>query len=304
MTVTRAKILIVDDEMINIRMLDSILRDKYEIIVALNGEQALKRAILTPPDIILLDIGMEGMDGYQILQYLANNETTREIPVIFVTALTTEAEEKKGLELGAVDYITKPYRSSIILARLNNHLELKRQRDQLNYLSSRDNLTGIPNQRGFDIFLDQAWQTAVRFNESVALIYMDIDSFKKYTDHYGYIAGNKCLKKVSDCLKACLHRKTDLLARYGDDELVCVLSKTDIDGALLVAKKLQDAILDLAIPHQHANDGDVVTLSFGVVAINPGHQQIESSILIEMASESLFHAKRQGGNQIFHKTLR
>ncbi|MDP2902830.1 MAG: diguanylate cyclase [Methylovulum sp.] len=303
MTISRAKILIVDDEMINIRMLDSILRDKYEIIVALNGEQALKRAVLTPPDIILLDIAMDGMDGYQIYQYLAGNEATRDIPIIFVTALASEAEETKGLELGAVDYITKPYRPSIIRARLNNHLELKRQRDQLNYLSSRDSLTGISNKRGFEIFLDQAWERAVRFDEPIVLIYMGIDCFKKYNDNYGYIAGNKCLKKVADRLKACMNRKTDLLARYGGDEFVCVLSKTDIDGALQVAKKLRATLLDGAIPHQYAATG-VVTLSFGVAAINPVWQKIGSSVLIGTASGLLFQAKQQGGDQVCHKMMK
>jgi diguanylate cyclase (GGDEF)-like protein len=301
MTIARAKILIVDDEITNIRMLDSILRDKYDIIVAINGEQALKRAALTPPDIILLDIGMEGMDGYQVCRYLASNEVTRKIPIIFVTAMDSEAEEKKGLELGAVDYITKPYHPSIIKARLNNHVELKRQRDLINYLSAHDTLTGIANSRGFKLFLDQAWQSAVRFDEAVALIYMDIDHFKKYNDNYGYIAGNKCLKKVADLLQSCLPRKTDLIARYSDDEFVCVLSKTDLGGAVHVAKKIQRSVLASSIPHKYATNHDCITLSFGVAAINPVGQQIGSPILVDTATKLLYLAKAQNPNTICYK---
>ena len=303
MTMTRAKILIVDDDILNIRMLDSILRDKYDIVVATNGEQALKRAVLTPPDIIQLDIGLDGMDGYQVFEYLTKNEITREIPVIFVTAMSSEAEEKKGLELGAVDYITKPYRPAIIQARLNNHLELKRQRDLLNYLSLQDSLTGIANRRGLEVFLEQAWQSAIRFEESIALIYMDIDYFKKYNDNYGHIAGNKCLKKVAESLRDGLKRKTDLVARYGGDEFVCVLSKTDLDGALHVAKKIQAAVLAKAIPHGYAITHNCVTLSFGVAAINPVGQQIGSQVLLDMASRLLHQAKEQDGNRICHNHM-
>ena len=297
MTMTRAKILVVDDDIISVRMLDGILRDKYDIIVATNGEQALKRAVLTPPDLILLDIGLGDMDGYQVCRYLSTNEITRDIPVIFVTVMDGEKEETKALELGAVDYITKPYRPSIIQARVHNHLELKRQRDLLNYLSCQDSLTGIANRRGFEIFLEQAWHSAVRFDETIALIYMDIDHFKKYNDNYGHIAGNKCIKKVADLLKDCLKRKTDLIARYRDDEFVCVLSKTDLDGALHVAKKIQATVLARAIPHNYATTHECVTLSFGIAAINPVGQQAEPPVLIDVASRLLYFPARVVGAQ-------
>ncbi|MDO9103456.1 MAG: diguanylate cyclase [Methylovulum sp.] len=298
MTTTRAKILIVDDDITSVRMLDAILRDKYDLIVALNGEQALRRAMLAPPDIIILDIGLGDMDGYQVFQYLSGNEVTRDIPVIFVTAATGEAEEKKGLELGAVDYIVKPYRPAIILARINNYLELKHQRDQLHYLSSQDSLTGIANKRGFELFFEQAWQSAVRFDEKIALVYMDIDHFKKYNDNYGHIAGNRCLKKVAHVLTDCLKRKTDLVARYRDDEFVCVLSKTDLDGALHVAKKIQAAVIAKAISHLHAPTHDHITLSFGVAAVNPVWEQGDASVLLDVAVRLMYQAKAQDGNQI------
>jgi len=126
-----AKILIVDDDLINIRMLDGILHDHYDIMVAVNGEQALKRALLVQPDLILLDIGLGDLSGYDVFKYLAANEITRDIPVMFVTAHASEEEEQQGLALGAVDYVTKPYRPAIVQARIKNHIELKSQRDLL-----------------------------------------------------------------------------------------------------------------------------------------------------------------------------
>ncbi|MCF7988116.1 MAG: diguanylate cyclase [Methylovulum sp.] len=296
----RPKILIVDDEIINVRVLDNMLRDKYETMVALTGEQALKRATLTPPDLILLDIALGDMDGFKVFEYLARNEITWQIPVIFVTALAHENDEKKGLELGAVDYITKPFRPSIIRARIHNHLELKRQRDLLNFMSSEDSLTGIANRHGLDVFLAQAWQVAVRFDEPIALIAMDIDHFKKYNECYGYIAGNKCIKKVAEQLTASLVRKTDILARFRDDEFMCVLPRTDLEGALLVTKRFQINLHAKAPTHQYNSGHDVVTLSYGIAVIQPGWQPSDESILTNLAHTHLLIAKQAGGNKICH----
>ena len=126
MTTPRARLLIVDDDPINIRLLDGMLSDDYDISVALGGEQALKRVATTPPDLILLDVQMVDMDGYEVCRRLKEGEHTRDIPVIFVTANGDANEEIKGLELGAVDYITKPFHPLIVKVRLKNHLELKR----------------------------------------------------------------------------------------------------------------------------------------------------------------------------------
>lgn len=296
----RPKILIVDDEIINVRVLDNMLRDKYETIVALTGEQALKRATLTPPDLILLDIALSDMDGFQVFEYLARNEITWHIPVIFVTALANEEDEQKGLELGAIDYITKPFRPSIIRARIHNHLELKRQRDLLNFMSSEDSSTGIANRHGLEVLLAQAWQVAVRFDEAIALIAMDIDRFKKYNESYGYLAGNKCIKKVAEQLSGSLVRKTDILARFRDDEFMCVLPRTDLEGALLVTKRFQTNIHSKAITHQYNLCHEEVTLSYGIAVIQPGWQPSDESVLINLAHTNLLVAKQAGGNKICH----
>lgn len=298
MTKSRSKLLIIDDEPINIRMLDSMLRDSYEIIVALNGEQALTRATSAPPpDLILLDIQMEGMDGYEVCRRLMKNDITRSIPVIFVTSLTDEEDERKGLELGAIDYITKPYRPSIIRVRLRNHLELKHKRDLLDRLCSQDALTAIANRRSLEGFLEKEWQRAARYGDELGIIFMDIDHFKRYNDNYGHVTGDECLKEVVGIMKKALNRPTDLLARYGGEEFVCVLPETDLAGARVVAEALRSAVLARAIPHAYSDYG-CVTLSFGVVAAKPLEQLDCPSDLLEAADRMLFLAKKQGRNRI------
>ncbi len=295
---TRSKLLIVDDEPINLRMLDGMLQEHYEISVALNGEQALQRALSYPhPDLILLDIQMKGMDGYEICRQLMSNEITRNIPVIFITSLTDEEDERKGLELGAVDYITKPYRPAIIQVRLRNHLELKLKRDRLDSLSSIDALTGIPNRRSLEVFLEREWQRATRYQDNLAIIFIDIDYFKKYNDNYGHVAGDECLKLVAKTMHNTLSRDTDLLARYGGEEFVCVLPKTDIHGAEKVAESLRLAVCQLGITHEFS-DYQCVTLSLGVLSIKPNAQTGSAMETLEAADKLLFEAKKQGRNRV------
>ena len=154
-----SKILIVDDVPTNIKVLVQALKNPdYEIMAATNGQEALTIANSERPDLILLDIMMPEMDGYEVCAQLKKNKATEQIPVIFVTVKDEDADEARGLDLGAVDYITKPIRAPIVKARVRNHLELKRQRDLLEKLSSVDGLTGIPNRRRFDEFMDLEWR--------------------------------------------------------------------------------------------------------------------------------------------------
>ena len=298
MTLPRARLLIVDDEPINIRMLDAMLRDDYDISAATSGEQALKRAFTTPPDLILLDIQMPTMDGYEVCRRLKDNEHTRDIPIIFVTAKTDTAEEIRGLELGAVDYITKPFHPLIVRIRLKNHLELKQQRDLLNRLSSLDGLTGIANRRFFDRFLAQEWSRAIRSDDEISLIMLDVDHFKNFNDNYGHIAGDDCLRAISRALTEVISRSTDLVARYGGEEFVCVLSSTGLEGASNVAEKLGASTEALAIPHAYSNTSPVVTISVGAATAKPGLTDLLPADLLVGADQQLYLAKESGRDQV------
>lgn len=298
MTGDRAKLLIIDDEPANLQILGHILRDEYDIVIAVNGTQAIKRAIAAAPNLILLDIRMDGMDGYEVCQHLKNDPNTSTIPIIFVTAMTDEDDEVRGLELGAVDYISKPYRPAILKARVRIHLELERQRVLLDQLSAQDCLTGLSNRRGLEIFLEQHWRHAVRYDEELSIIFMDIDCFKQYNDNYGHVAGDQCLKEIAGILTNAINRSTDLIARYGGEEFVCVLPKTDLESALKVAERLRSEVLAQALRHEFSSAHNCVTLSFGVTASYPAQTKQTPSELLIAADKMLYQAKQQGRNRI------
>jgi diguanylate cyclase (GGDEF)-like protein len=299
---SKPTILVVDDITTNIEILDGILNTEYEILFATNGKDALEIASQQIPDLILLDVMMPGMDGYQVCRELKHGERTRDIPVIFVTANNQEEDESRGFAAGVVDYITKPIRSSIVLARLRTHIELKRYRDHLKTLSTIDGLTGIANRRKFDEVIQSEWRRARRSQSPLSLIMMDIDFFKAYNDHYGHLAGDECLKKLAGGIKKVGRRPADLVARYGGEEFVMLLPDTDAKGALRVAKQVQDKISLLKIPHAYSQVAGQITISMGVATVIPGDNQTQLD-LVNSADDLLYAAKRNGRNRICEKEL-
>ncbi|MCJ8340574.1 MAG: diguanylate cyclase [Pseudomonadales bacterium] len=292
----KGRVLIVDDEKINCNLLISLLQD-CTTIIALNGEQAIQRALSDQPaDLILLDVIMPDLDGYEVCRLLKKNEKTKNIPIIFITVKATEAEEAKGLNLGAVDYISKPFSPAIVLARVSNHMELKRQRDLLEHLHITDALTGIANRRRFDLSLKHEWKRAIRMKDWISLIMIDIDFFKQFNDIYGHPAGDDCLQKVAHALDKVCAREIDLLARYGGEEFLAVLPSTDIEGAMRVAKTMKDCIIALEIPHQGTLIGDCISISLGVSS-NSNIGIEAPQVLLKQADEALYKAKRNGRNQ-------
>ena len=298
-----ARILIVDDTPINIKVLGEALRSDYKISVATSGEQALKIASSdAPPDLILLDIVMSGMDGYEVCTKLKNNQKTEKIPVIFITAKSHEKEETKGFELGAIDYITKPISVPIVRARVHTHLELKRTRDVLENLSHLDGLTGIANRRRLDEFLVKEWNRAIRKAKPICFILLDIDYFKAFNDNYGHIEGDECLRGVVNALASCIRRPGDILARYGGEEFAVVLPDTDLEGAVQVAEAMRQEVSDQAILHEYSEIANVVTISIGVACVIPNANDRPAK-LIQFADQLLYQAKKAGRNQVKAATL-
>ena len=292
------KILIVDDVPTNIKVLIQALRNpEYDILAATNGPDALAIAVSAQPDLILLDIMMPKMDGYEVCTELKKNKKTEQIPVIFVTVKDEDEDEARGLDLGAVDYITKPIRAPIVKARIRNHLELKRQRDLLEKLSSVDVLTGIPNRRRFNEFLDLEWRRTLRTRSSLSIIMMDIDYFKLFNDYYGHAAGDECLRKVAQTVVNSIKRITDIVARYGGEEFISVLPLVEMDDAITIAKRVQLSVVALKIPHVLSSVSEYVTMSLGVATTVPS-LDITSGSLIEAADKALYEAKSAGRNQV------
>ncbi len=292
------RILIVDDVPENIRVLGQVLKSDYKVSFATSGREALKLALSDEKwDLILLDIMMPDMDGYEVCRKLKASAKSRNIPIIFITAMSNEEDETRGLELGAVDYVTKPFSQAIVKARVKTHLELKRHRDFLENLSSMDGLTGIPNRRRFDEVIGVEWRNAVREGNSLALIMVDIDYFGAYNNTYNHLAGDDCLKQVARTLAAAVHRPTDFVARYGGEEFAAVLPRTDLTGADHMAEQMRRAVVDLKIPHDYSPVSDWVTISLGVAAIYPSAEEPHTT-LIRAGDEALFDAKKKGRNQV------
>ncbi|MEY6431083.1 diguanylate cyclase [Thioalkalicoccus limnaeus] len=291
-------VLIVDDEPTNLRALADLLRHDYAIRIATNGRKTLELAAAEdPPDLILLDIEMPDMTGYEVCRRLKSDERTSGIPVIFVTARNRIEDQELGFNLGAVDYIAKPFHPTIVRARVRNHMNLKIKTDLLEKLSMQDGLTDIPNRRRFDERLVEEWARASRNGQPLSLAMMDIDHFKPYNDHYGHGAGDECLRRVARALQASVSRPPDFVARYGGEEFVALMPDTDGNGARHVAERLRRTIEALAIPHQHSKTAAIVTLSIGVATRPTACRETDRQRLLELADQALYRAKQHGRNQ-------
>lgn len=290
-------ILIVDDARFNIQIITDILAGDYHILSASSGQEALDIALSHSIDLILLDIIMPGMDGYEVCRRLKIDSHTKNIPVIFISAMTEVKDETKGLEMGAIDYIFKPVNPAIVKIRVKNHLELKKYRDLLEQQSLLDGLTGIANRRDFDDVFNKEWRRALRNGDTLALVFLDIDFFKKYNDCYGHLAGDDCLRQVGSTLKNSLQRAGDVVARYGGEEFVIILPGASLGDAALVGEKVRGNIEDMKVKHEMSEVSEYVTVSVGVAAVRPELHIVPASLMAK-ADSALYHAKRQGRNRV------
>lgn len=307
----RQKILVIDDMPVNIQLLSEFLSEEYTVYFATNGQKGLELARDKRPDLILLDIMMPDMDGYQVCMSLKAAEETRQIPVIFITAMSSIEEEAMGLEIGAIDYITKPISPPIVKIRVRNHLELKRHSDmleqlseelarknrQLDILARQDGLTGLANRRFFDETLDAEIRRAVRSHKTLSLILGDIDYFKPFNDHYGHLAGDDCLRGVGTLLRRLFKRSGDLPARYGGEEFAVILPDTSADRALHMAETLCREMREMLIPHAFSTVSGYVTLSAGVISSRISRAQ-RVEWFTGQADAALYRSKDGGRNRV------
>ncbi len=295
-TQQRPMILIVDDVPTNVKILAEALTALYRIKVASNGADALKIVYREQPDLILLDVMMPEMDGFEVCRRLKADLRSQKIPVIFATAMNSESDEEQGLNLGAVDYITKPFVIPIAKARIRNHIRLKQQADLLESLSLLDALTGIPNRRRFDEALVLEWKRATRDATPLSLIMIDIDHFKQYNDHYGHGAGDLCLQRVAAELVKSAVRPGDLVARYGGEEFVVILPETGSEAARQIAERLRERIEKLKLPHAYSETEPVITISAGVATQTESGENLLPKMLHDTADKALYRAKAKGRN--------
>jgi diguanylate cyclase (GGDEF)-like protein len=317
-------ILIVDDNSTNLRVAVIYLEESgFTVLVAQDGESALKRAKSARPHLVLLDVIMPGIDGFETCRRLKADEQTKDIPVIFLTALSNTEDKVKGFEFGAIDYVTKPIQKDELLARITTHLriqaltqalqkqnqqlqqqalELKIAKDaaeaanqELERLVNLDSLTQIANRRRFDEHLQQEWRRLMRDGEPLSLILCDIDCFKLYNDFYGHQAGDDCLKRVAQAIAQIPERPGDLVARYGGEEIVVILPNTNAQGAVQIAEIVQLTIKQLQIPHAKSQIAQQLTISLGISCLIPSLDQ-RPETLIASADKALYMAKERGRN--------
>lgn len=291
------RLLIVDDEPVNIHSLYPLFADKYEVFMATDGREALEVCHQNPPDLMLLDVLMPGLDGLEVCRQLKADPDTSAIPVIFVTSQHSPEEESNALEAGAVDFISKPVNPAVVKARVKTHLTLKWQTDMLRNLASLDGLTGLPNRRVLDERLRAEWRSCLRHHRPLSLLMIDVDQFKRYNDHYGHLQGDECLKAIARALSQTVERSRDVLARFGGEEFVCLLPETDHLGALHMAERLRRAVEALLIAHEKSTVADVVTVSVGVTTQVPSADGDGMPLLLE-ADKQLYRAKQAGRNRV------
>lgn len=303
MSQEKQSILIVDDERFNIDILSMEFSPEYEILIAKGGRQALQRLENRSVDLILLDIVMPEMNGYEIIKLIKNNERTKDIPVIFITSKNEIEDEAVGLQLGAVDYIRKPFNIPIVRARVKTQLDLKLKTDLLENLVMLDGLTGIYNRRKVDEVLQNEWKRATRNGAPISIFLIDIDFFKRYNDNYGHTAGDDCLRKVARELQISLKRPEDFVGRYGGEEFLVILPNTTAEGAEQVAEELRKRIESLNISHRYSCAADCVTISVGVSTAYPDATWESPSFLLDAADRMLYESKENGRNRIRCKIL-
>ena len=296
MEANKNSLLIVDDEKSNLKVLTHILSPEYIIYTAKDGADAINKVKEYMPDVILLDIIMPEMDGYEVLTKLKSLEETREIPVIFISGLSSPEDEEKGLSFEAADYISKPFSAAIVKLRVRNQIQIVNQIRTIERLSITDQVTGIPNRRNFDKRLTLEWRRAMRDQTPLSILAIDIDCFKNYNDKYGHQQGDVALKTVAQLLNQLLKRQGDFVARWGGEEFCVLLPNTISEGALDIAERMRTGIENAAVPCSSGPDTQV-TVSIGVNTQIPAQNSLPD-FFVASADEALYASKNAGRNKV------
>ena len=295
--IEREKILIVGDNTDVRDLIATLFGATHVILTAHSGKTGLAMAITETPDLILLDVKMPDMDGFAVCGRLKSSAETENIPVIFLTEKTGEEYELAGLCAGGIDYISTSIAPPVVEARIRNHLSQKSLLDKLQIMSAVDALTGIPNRRRFDEYIDQEWRRAQRNKYPLSLLMIDIDHFKKYNDKYGHQKGDECLRLVAQEIKQHPRRPSDMVARYGGEEFSIILPDTPLEAALTLADRIRSGVSGLNLEHLDSDLFGHITISIGVATRVPEDDHTMLS-LIETADKNLYTAKRGGRNSV------
>lgn len=277
----KPNILIVEDVNSDIDILNHILKDEYTLYIAKSGETALTTVTEVCPDLILLDIILPDITGFTVLEKLKEESRTWDIPVIVITGINSAKSEEKGLALGAVDYITKPFHNTVVRARIKTHIKIVQYLRTIEELGVVDHLTGLPNLQGFEERLGMEFARAAREKVSLSLLIVDLDDFQMYNQKHGYPTGDAMLRDIAMSISGSLKRPADMAARLQGDRFIVLLPDTDAEGANIVAEEIRTKIANSSVPHEKSKMKTTCTASLGVLVKRPEPGQSWEKIISE-----------------------
>ncbi len=290
-------LLVIDDSMDIHRLLDVRLRPEEVVLYhALSADEGLQKVRELKPDLILLDVELPTRSGFEVCQEIKRDPALADIPIIFLTAATDIHTKVQGLELGAVDYVIKPFDPAELRARVRAALRTKRYHDLLSARANVDGLTGIWNRSYFNQRFGEEIAAAQRYGRLVSLVMLDLDHFKAHNDTFGHPFGDRILQVVGDVLHSAV-RTTDAPCRFGGEEFAVVLTETPPDGALIIAERIRQRIASTVF---RPNDANIpVTASFGIACSEAfGSATVSVARMIQAADNALYRAKNEGRNRV------
>ncbi|HET6923735.1 MAG TPA: diguanylate cyclase [Anaeromyxobacteraceae bacterium] len=291
----RPRVLVVEDEADQRDALAELLEMDYQVATARDGEEGVRVARADPPDLILMDLVMPRMDGFAALEALRGDHRTAEIPVIFVSARGDDVTRVKGLDLGAVDFLAKPFSERELKARIERTLRLSRRQTQLRQLAQTDTLTGLANLRAFRARLEEESKRAQRYGTPLTCVMADMDYLKPVNDQLGHAAGDRAIASVADVVRTEL-RETDFAARYGGDEFVVLLPHTTESEGRVFAERVCHRLRETTL--EVTGRPLALAASFGVAELGPGASDQAAEELVQRADEALYAAKRAGRGRV------
>ena len=298
---TKPTILVVDDDPTSLELIKMILTEEYTVKIATSGHSALTIANSShPPSLILLDVLMPDMDGYEVLKQLKEKQKTAQVPVIIVSAQSDGLNELRGLNLGAVDYISKPISSAILKMRITNQLKIIEQLKALEATSHIDPVTQIANRRHFDFMVENEWGRTQRANLPLSLALISVDHLKWYTEHHGHTESNHLLTEIASLLCNCIQRGGDFAARSGYDTFLLLLPDTDAAGGRTLLETIQKKVASLVASFPESTVAKCASFSVGGVTVNPNpsYSMISPAEAVDQATLMLFQAQNAGYNRV------
>lgn len=318
----KVNVLVVDDVRENHLVMNSVLNDpELNVMNAMSGEEALRLCATHSFAVILMDVQMPGMDGFEAAELLRSIERTKKIPIIFVTAISKEKNAIfRGYEIGAVDYLFKPIDAIVLRSKVNIFKELYQQRrmlekttyeleqkikeltdiqvekKRLENMSKEDFLTCTYNRRGIEHLLKTHWADCAKYKLPLSLMMIDLDNFKSYNDYYGHVNGDTVLKEVVDCAKSVLARETEYIGRYGGEEFLVVLPNKNKEEVQVLAEKIRETLNNRKIRHDANAPHNIVTVSMGLLTTIPKNARVCCNVIGEV-DEALYEAKTLGRNR-------